>query len=195
LAATIPTDAAALDAGLSDLERWALDADDRRHARERRVARELVELSRLDRGLERAEHAPVELARLAHAIAADYPQIAVQGPRSALIESDSRRIARILFALLENAHAHGAAPVTLGYATDAVSVSDEGQGFSQRLLEHATEPFVTGDRARPRGVGLGLAIAERQARLLGAELRLENAPDGGAIVTVRFGATAPSSGD
>jgi signal transduction histidine kinase len=195
LAATVHTDPAALDATLSELERWALDADERRHARERRVARDLVELSRLDRGLERAEHAAVDLARLVAAIAADHPRLAVEGPRSALVESDSRRLARILFALLENAHVHGAAPVTLSYATDALSVRDVGPGFTARMLEHATEPFVSGDRTRGRGVGLGLAIVERQARLLGAELSLANAPSGGAIATVRFADRTHSSGD
>jgi signal transduction histidine kinase len=195
LAATVSTSPAALDAGLSQLERWALDADERRHARGRRVARDLVELSRLDRGLEHPEHAPVDLAKLAAAIAGDHPRLAVEGPCSAVIESDSRRLARIIFALLENAQVHGAAPVTLDYAADAVSVSDAGPGFTQRLLERATEPFVIGEHSRGRGVGLGLAIAEREARLLGAELSLANAPGGGAIATVRFADGARSSGD
>lgn len=195
MATTVPTDPAALDAPLSALERWALDADERRHARGRRVARDLVELSRLDRGLERAEHAPVELAKLVKAVAADHPELNVAGPRSAVIESDSRRLARIIFALLENAQMHGTAPVALSYATQAISVADEGPGFSAELLECATEPFVIGDRARRRGVGLGLAIVERQARLIGADVSLANAQSGGAIVTVAFRESAPSSGD
>jgi signal transduction histidine kinase len=195
LATTVSTHPAALDASLSAVERWALDADEHRHARERRVARDLVDLSRLDRGLERAEHAPVELARLIGAIAADHPQLNVTGPRSAVIQSDSRRLARIIFALVENAQMHGTAPVTLSYTTEAISVADEGPGFSAELLERASEPFVIGDRTRRRGVGLGLAVVERQARLIGADLSLANAPSGGAIATVRLRDGAPSSGD
>ena len=46
------------------IELWDDPAARRRRARERRLAHDLVELSRLDRGLERAEPAPVDLARL-----------------------------------------------------------------------------------------------------------------------------------
>ena len=41
-------------------------------------------------------------------------------------------------------------------------------------------------RAAGRGVGLGLAIAARQAAVLGAELHLSNAPGGGAVARLCF---------
>src|SRR5581483_8363591 len=99
------------------------------------------------------------------------------------VSTDSRRLARILFALLDNAHRHGAPPVELEYGEREIAVSDGGAGFPPALLARATEPFVAGGR----GLGLGLAIAARQAALLGARLELGNRPQGGAYAIVRFG--------
>jgi C4-dicarboxylate-specific signal transduction histidine kinase len=52
------------------------------------------------------------------------------------------------------------------------------------MLVHAAERFTTGDVARGDGIGLGLAIAAGQCRVLGGELRLANHPAGGAIVRI-----------
>jgi signal transduction histidine kinase len=168
------------------VERWDDPAARRRRARERRLAHDLVELSRLDRGLERAEPAPVDLARLLRAVTADYAALSLEGPASLRIETDSRRLARVLFVLLDNAQLHGAAPITLRYDEQAVTVSDGGPGFPSNVLARAAEPLVTGRGTDGRGVGLGLAIARRQAALLGAQLVIGNRECGGAHVEVRF---------
>lgn len=179
-------------AALAVARDWEVGALARRHARERRLARDLVELSRLERGIERAECAPLDLARLVRAVAADYPRLRVEGPPQLPVSTDSRRLARILFALLDNAHLHGAAPVTLAYDAGAIAVRDGGAGFPPALLARATEPFVTAKRVHARGLGLGLAIAARQATLLGAALELANRPAGGAQAIVRLGADRPA---
>jgi signal transduction histidine kinase len=87
----------------------------RRQARERRVARDLVELSRLQRGGERAECAPLDLATLLRTISAGYPELQIHGPRQLPVSTDSRRLARVLFTLLDNAYLHGAPPVTVSF--------------------------------------------------------------------------------
>ena len=165
--------------------------ESRRHARERRVARDLVELSRLQGGGERADCAPVDLATLVRSICADYPQLRLDGPQNIPVSTDSRRLARVLFALLDNAYLHGAPPVSVTYDATEIAISDSGPGLAAGLLPRATEPFVTGERARGRGVGLGLAIAARQAALLGAELQVSNAIDGGAVARLCFAAATP----
>ncbi len=173
--------------------RWDQDPQERRHARERRFARDLIELSRLQRGGERAHPAPVDLANLVRAVHADYAPLDVAGPESAVVVTDPRRLVRILFAILDNAYVHGGSPVSLRYDTGEIVVRDSGGGFEAVLLARAAEPFVTGGHGRGRGVGLGLAIAGLQAALLGATLRLENDAAGGARVGVRFGAARPPS--
>jgi signal transduction histidine kinase len=165
---------------------WYEGPDARRQARGRRVARDLVELSRLQRGDEQAHPAPVELASMLRAICAEYPQLRIAGPDPLPVRTDPRRLARVLSTLLDNARVHGAPPIIVQYDAAEIVVQDGGPGLEPELLARATEPFVTGRRAPGRGVGLGLAIAARQAALLGAELRLSNAPHGGAIARLCF---------
>jgi signal transduction histidine kinase len=173
---------------------WQEAPDSRRHARKRRVARDLVELSRLQSGAEQAECAPLDLATLLRAVCADYPQLAIEGPQNLPVSTDSRRLARVLFALLDNAYLHGAPPVSVSYDASEIVIIDSGPGLAPRLLSRATEPFVTGERTRGRGIGLGLAIAARQAALLDAELQVSNAVGAGAVARIRFavGASPPA---
>jgi signal transduction histidine kinase len=165
---------------------WYDSPDCRREARGRRVARDLVELSRLQRGDERALRTVVDLAGLLRSLCVDYPQLHVEGPDPLFLDTDARRLARVLSTLLDNACLHGAPPIRVRYDAGEIVVQDGGPGLEPQLLGRATEPFVTGRRAPRRGVGLGLAIAARQAAVLGAELRLSNAPCGGAVAALRF---------
>jgi signal transduction histidine kinase len=165
---------------------WLEAPEARRAARGRRVARDLIELSRLQRGDEQAQCAQTELASLLREVCAGYAQLCIVGPDPLSLSTDSRRLLRVISLLLDNAVLHGQPPLRLRYDASEVVVEDSGPGLEPKLLEHATEPFITGRRARGRGVGLGLAIAARQAAVLGAELSLSNAPSGGAVARLRF---------
>ena len=55
-----------------------------------------------------------------------------------------------------------------------ISVSDEGPGIAEEHRERIFEAFRRGDMHGPNGVGLGLAIASRAAKLLGTELTVES---------------------
>jgi signal transduction histidine kinase len=168
---------------------WLEGPDARREARGRRVARDLVELSRLQRGDERAQQAQVDLAALLRRVCARYGQLCLAGPDPLLVSTDPRRLERVLSALLDNAALHGKPPINVRYDAREIAVEDCGRGLEPRILERAMEPFVTGSRARGRGIGLGLAIAARQSELLGAELRVNNAPSGGASARICFHAS------
>jgi two-component system sensor histidine kinase MprB len=75
-----------------------------------------------------------------------------------------------------------------------LSVRDHGPGFNERDLPHVFDRFYrAGNARRMPGSGLGLAIVKQAAEAFGGEADAANAPDGGAIVTVRFG-TAPDQG-
>lgn len=68
-----------------------------------------------------------------------------------------------------------------------IEVADDGPGFTPDALEHATERFWRGDAAHPRGgTGLGLAIARTIVEANRGSLRLSNAEDGGAIVSIEL---------
>ncbi len=70
-----------------------------------------------------------------------------------------------------------------------ITVRDEGPGISAEDLPHVFERYWRGDKARSRRdghLGLGLAIARRYARLLGAELTAESREGCGAALTMRW---------
>ena len=116
-----------------------------------------------------------------------------------VVRTDKRRVERIIVNLVENALQHGAAPVSLGVRRAAgpdtgepttsrsadlvqVTVTDSGPGIPIEHLPHIFDRFYKADpsRASSRGSGLGLAIARENARLLGGDLAVANAPGGGA---------------
>lgn len=93
-------------------------------------------------------------------------------------------------------------PTTADSATDhpwvlpstrlsCVVVRSRGRGFPQDLLRYGPRGFHVGVVERGTGNGLGLTIASGQTGLLGAELRLANAPDGGAVATVHLPDSRP----
>jgi signal transduction histidine kinase len=164
-------------------------SDDRRSVRAQRVARQLLEHSRLTQRIEVADLQSVELFTFLNALLRDYPSATIAPHAESLwLRTDSRRLASVLFAVLDNAQLHGRAPVELRATAAAIVITDHGPGFTPQLLREATQPFRTGSRVAGRGVGLGLAIATAQMRLLSGDLSVDNAPGGGACVTLQLGA-------
>ena len=63
-----------------------------------------------------------------------------------------------------------------------VAVLDNGPGIPPDELEAVLKPFYRVESSRNRstgGTGLGLAIAHQLAMAMGAELKLQNRPEGG----------------
>ncbi|MFJ9456459.1 sensor histidine kinase [Kitasatospora sp. NPDC101447] len=159
----------------------------------RGLVEDLLEISRLDAGAEQPVRARVPLgAVVAEAVARTGldAEVTVEAgssddrERAGFVETDPRRLERIVGNLVVNAHRHGAAPITVAVTGRTVVVRDHGPGFPADLLLHGPRRFHTGSRERGSGHGLGLTIAFGQAGLLGAGLRLDNAPDGGAVATL-----------
>ena len=66
-------------------------------------------------------------------------------------------------------------------------VTDTGAGISAELRGRLFEPFAgkqVGESLRTGGTGLGLALSKRLARLLGGDLKVAGAPEGGSVFTV-----------
>ncbi|MFC8710559.1 ATP-binding protein [Streptomyces sp. NPDC057197] len=158
----------------------------------RTLVEELLEISRLDAGAERAESRPVPLAEVvADSLARTGLAARCTVGAVAPVETDPRRLDRIVANLVVNAHRHGRAPVEIEVAGTTVTVRDHGDGFPEELLAHGPQRFRTGAAERGRGHGLGLTIALGQARVLGASLEFANAPGGGAVATLRLPAAGP----
>ncbi|MFJ6629903.1 sensor histidine kinase [Streptomyces sp. NPDC091376] len=101
-----------------------------------------------------------------------------------LVRTDARRLERVLVNLLANARRHGGDPVEVTVTGTSLTVRDHGPGFPEHVLRDGPQRFVTGAAERGQGTGLGLTIALGQARVIGAQIVLRNADDGGAVATV-----------
>jgi len=112
------------------------------------------------------------------------PGVVVTTDGAAQTLVDPRRLERVIENVIENARGHGAPPVEVSVSPGRIALRDHGPGFSESMLARAAERFTTGDPARGDGIGLGLAIASGQCRVLGGALQLANHPDGGAVVTI-----------
>ncbi|MFJ3837985.1 sensor histidine kinase [Streptomyces sp. NPDC090054] len=156
----------------------------------RGLVEDLLEISRLDGGAEQPVRARVPLgAVVTEAVARTGvgAEVTVTAPGTApTVETDPRRLERIVGNLVLNAHRHGGTPVRVTVEGRTVVVRDHGPGFPPDLLRDGPRRFHTGAAERGTGHGLGLTIALGQARVLGADLRLDNAPDGGAVATLRL---------
>jgi signal transduction histidine kinase len=153
----------------------------------RDLVEDLLEISRLDAGEERAEARAVPVGDAVEASLARTglpTRLTVTG--ATVAQTDPRRLDRIITNLVVNAHRHGRAPVEITVDGTAITVRDHGPGFPRDLLADGPQRFRTGAAERGRGHGLGLTIAAGQARVLGATLTFANATGGGAVATLRL---------
>lgn len=162
----------------------------------RDLVEELMELSRFDAGAEQVVRQPVDLvAAIRATVAARLPSASFVPPTPTLVmDTDPRRLERILANLLDNAreHAGGAAVEVELTATDAgvvIAVADRGPGVPPDRLERIFERFAKLDPSRRSGgSGLGLAIAAEHAAVMGGSLRAMSRAGGG----LRFELTLPA---
>ncbi|MEU3056830.1 HAMP domain-containing sensor histidine kinase [Streptomyces griseus] len=149
------------------------------------LVEDLLEISRLDAGAERARLDPVPLGELvADVVRRTGTDTRVSVADAEVVETDPRRVERIVVNLVANAHRHGAAPVEVTVTGARIAVRDHGPGFPPDLLERGPQRFRTGASERGRGHGLGLTVAQGQAEVLGARLAFAQAPGGGALATL-----------
>jgi signal transduction histidine kinase len=143
-----------------------------------------------------SERRPLDLSALLGTIVAQDQEMGrrvdFQSSGPVWIVGDAVALARLFQNLIDNAISYaGAAHVLLAKegARAVVSVSDEGPGLSDALLERVFEPFQRGDPSRNRetgGVGLGLTIARNIAAEHGGDVSLRNRGGGGLEARCSF---------
>jgi Na+/proline symporter/CheY-like chemotaxis protein len=160
---------------------------------------DLLDISRLENGRILAAPAPFSLATLFEALGVEFRALAqnqgtslrIRSSRLA-VNSDSKLLRRVLQNFLTNAlrYAHGR--VLLGVRRQGQSVSlevwDSGPGIPADKLELIFEEFKRLDSHQTRaekGLGLGLAIADRLCRVLGHELSVRSWPGHGSVFSVK----------
>ncbi|MEM7351587.1 MAG: HAMP domain-containing sensor histidine kinase [Acidobacteriota bacterium] len=131
----------------------------------------------------------------------DTSRIVFEGDaEDAPVRVDGERIEQVVLGLVQNALTYGGdgvrVTVRLTHEAEvvAITVDDDGPGFSAEALDHAGERFWRGESSRSResgGSGLGLAIAKAIAEAHGGHLELSNRSGGGGAVRLQLPRLGP----
>lgn len=109
--------------------------------------------------------------------------------------ADPDRLAQVMINLIENAIRHTSQGGTVTVELEAsngqthIRVKDSGEGIPPEALPKLFSRFYRVDSSRSRntgGSGLGLAIVKVLVELHGGQIEAENAPNGGAIFSVKL---------
>ena len=149
---------------------------------------ELADDVRLDRIVE-------EVAERAQVRAGDRVGFQVTAEPT-VVRGEPQRIQRAVANLVDNAvkWSPPGGAVELELTDGELSVRDHGPGFADADLPHVFERFYRAEGARGLpGSGLGLAIVRQAAEAHGGSATAGNAPGGGALLRVSFGAPVRAS--
>lgn len=195
----------ARDASVSSATRDMLDRADQAVGAMEHLLSGLLDLSRLESGVVQPRFGPVRVADLFASIAAHEQSTAtLKGlrlrlrPTTAVVRSDALMLERILRNLVSNAlHYTARGGVLVAARRRAgvlrLEVHDTGVGIAADDQDAIYREFVRLDtplHEGSRGMGLGLSIARRSARLLGHRLGLRSQPGRGSCFWIEIDPSA-----
>ena len=105
------------------------------------------------------------------------------------IPCDVARMRQVFLNVLDNAAKHGGdgkkidASIAKEDGNVVIRIRDYGVGIPEEELPHVKMKFYKGS-SKARGSGIGLAVCEEIVTMHGGSLTLENAADGGTLVTI-----------
>lgn len=111
------------------------------------------------------------------------------------ISCDPKRLRQVFLNILDNAAKHGGdgkrieADMKMDGDDVVVCIRDFGPGIPEDEIPLVKKKFYKGS-SKARGSGIGLAVCDEIVSMHGGELILENALDGGTLVTVRLPASS-----
>jgi signal transduction histidine kinase len=158
---------------------------------------DLLDLSRLDedrlrpiiRAVEPGSIARRAVGRVTPAAEAKRVTMRVDiAPDLPSCDTDASRVEQILVNLLGNAITHTPdgtgvrLHIKTGQGVVTFVVEDDGSGIPEGEIERIFDIYVTKPREDGAGVGLGLPLSRRLARLLGGELRAKPSTSGGCFI-------------
>lgn len=159
----------------------------------------LLETSRLDAGNYRPEFSEIALSELIRPLQHQFSLLAQRRglrfrviPSRAVVRSDPHLLRRILQNFCTNALRYTrSGRVTLGvrrHGSDLrIEVWDTGPGIAPENLQHIFDEFHRVEGPSPwgeQGLGLGLSICERIAKILGHQLQVRSWPEKGSCFAV-----------
>ena len=168
----------------------------------------LLEASRLDAGKYRAEIGVVALTEIVEPLRHQFGvQAAARGirlrfaPTNAWVRTDAQLLRRILQNFLANALRYTREGSVLLVARRGangavrIEVRDSGPGISEEQQRTIFDEFHRGAQVSPwgeKGLGLGLSICERMARLLGHHLAVRSRLGHGSVFSIELPRAQPA---
>ena len=107
------------------------------------------------------------------------------------ISCDPKRLRQVFLNILDNAAKHGGegkkieASIGISDGFVVMQIRDHGPGIPEDELPLVKKKFYKGS-SKARGTGIGLAVSDEIVEMHNGQLILDNAPDGGTVVTVRL---------
>ena len=169
-----------------------------------RLVGELLDVSRLTRGLVSLRFEPVDMLAVVEGameqvralVEARRHRLQVDVPDQQLwVSGDFTRLVQVTANLLNNAakYTPEGGMLVLRLALEGremvLTVSDTGPGIAADLMPRLFEPFSQGARNQDRsqgGLGLGLALVKNLVGLHPGSVEAANRPQGGSIFTIRL---------
>ncbi|HWC66906.1 MAG TPA: HAMP domain-containing sensor histidine kinase [Acidimicrobiales bacterium] len=162
---------------------------------------DLLELSRIEAGVDDVNNEATMLPETVQRIAArsGLPSLPINVGRRAAqpVMTDKRRLERIVANLLDNAQYHAGGAVRLALedgpgSSILLAVEDAGPGIPPAERDRVFERFFRGTAARRRvGTGLGLALVAEHAHALGGNAWVEERQPSGSRFVVSIPAVKP----
>ena len=205
----LKTPIAVIEGHANLLKRWGKDDPEQLSASVDAIIREtetmsgivttLLDMSRLERGTVAVEKtrffATNFFVRLKEEFCALYPamRFTISDEDFSEIETDEAKLHQIFTVILSNSVKFAGKDCDIMLSARKIgektvlSASDNGPGFAPEVISHVFERFFKGDASHNRnagGAGLGLSIAKTLSEVIGADIRAENATDGGARLTI-----------
>jgi two-component system, OmpR family, sensor histidine kinase MprB len=162
---------------------------------------DVIELARGDLPITSAEDVRLDrlVAESVNRARRDFPNVNfVTTLDEVIVEGVPERLHRAVNNLLDNAahHSQAGGYVEVSVNHDGVRVRDHGTGIDPADLPYVFDRFFRGANSRHRqGSGLGLAIVRQTAVQHGGSTEAANAPDGGAVFTLRLPTLSPEQVD
>ncbi|MES1925051.1 PAS-domain containing protein [Salinisphaera sp. T31B1] len=170
----------------------------------------LLDISKFDAGAWEINEAVFPLSRVLDPLSAEFDALARNAglclhhvPSRCWVRSDPALLRRILQNFLSNAvrytqRGRVLVGVRRGDQELRIQVWDTGPGIARDQLASIFDEFQRGSASAAsgeRGLGLGLSLADRMARLLGHRITVDSVPGRGTLFSLTVARAAPADGD